>query len=91
LVQQKLLTFDQKAQLFALSTKYLHQFELEGNTFLEQAVTCDEIWEHYITQESKLSSMDWHQKGPSPAISWQDRGKCVLGFKMSDSCLFSFA
>jgi hypothetical protein len=36
----------------------LHCFELEGNTFLEQIVTCDEMWVNYLIPESKQSSME---------------------------------
>jgi hypothetical protein len=58
--------FDLKVQHVAESAKHLHQFELKGITFLEWTATCDDMWVHYFTPESKLSSMEWHHKGPLP-------------------------
>jgi hypothetical protein len=44
----------------------VHRFELEGNTILEQTVTCDKMWVHYFTPESKQSSMEWCHTGSPP-------------------------
>jgi hypothetical protein len=41
----------------AVSAKHLYKFEMQGNTFLDHGVICDEMWMHYFTQESKWSSM----------------------------------
>lgn len=64
---QKMLIFDLKAQCVVVPAKHLHWFELKGNKFLEQTVTCDETLVHCFTPESKQSSMAWHHKGsPTP-------------------------
>jgi hypothetical protein len=41
----------------------LRLFELDEDTFLVQIVTCDEMWVHYFTPESKRSSVGWCQEG----------------------------
>jgi hypothetical protein len=53
----KVVNVDQKVQCVAVSAKHLHQFELEGNIFLEQIVMCDETWVHYFTLKLELSSI----------------------------------
>jgi hypothetical protein len=57
---------DSNVQCVAVSAKHLHQFELQGNTFLEHGVTCDETWVPCFTRESKWSSVGWHHKGSRP-------------------------
>jgi hypothetical protein len=50
--------FHQQAQHVAMSAKNLHQCEMEGNTYLQRIVICDEMLAHYFTSELKQSSME---------------------------------
>jgi hypothetical protein len=58
--------FNKKAKRVAVSAKHLHQFELQGNTFVEHRVTCDKTWVQYFNPESKWFSMRWRHKGSPP-------------------------
>jgi hypothetical protein len=88
------MLFDKRAQCVAVFPKYLNWSDLKGNKFLEQLVTCDEMWVHYFTPLSKLSSMACitralhHQKIHDTAVSWYDNGKCLLGFRRRNHAKF---
>lgn len=60
-------TFNRMAQHIPVPAKHLCRFELEGNTFLEWTVACDEMLVLYFTPELKQSSMEWRYKG-SPTL-----------------------
>jgi hypothetical protein len=92
-----MLTFDQKAQCSAASVDHLYWFQLEGNTFKEQAVTCDRAWMHYCTPRVKVDEyrivshvISTSQKTQDKAVHWQDHGECVLGFRRSVSYHIDF-
>jgi hypothetical protein len=89
----KMLMFNQKMYHVPVSSEH-HQFELEGNTFLERIVTWNETWVQYFTPDSKWSNMEitrdlYHPKNSRQLSACKIMADVFLEFKRSDSYLFS--
>ncbi|PNF31454.1 hypothetical protein B7P43_G03413 [Cryptotermes secundus] len=56
---------DHKTHRMEVCQDLLHQFEAEGDKFLDSIVTEDETWCHHYEPESKRQSMEWrHPDSP---------------------------
>ena len=42
------------------------RFDREGENFLDRIITCDEIWVHHFTPESKQASKQWKHADSPP-------------------------
>ncbi|PNF17980.1 hypothetical protein B7P43_G17450 [Cryptotermes secundus] len=61
----QMLTQDHKTHRMEVCQELLHQFEAEGDKFLDSIVTGDETWCHHYEPESKRQSMEWrHPDSP---------------------------
>jgi hypothetical protein len=88
-------TFDQKAQVAAVSIERLHWCQLAGNSFLEWIMTRCEMCALLHTRVKAVQrgmvsqGISTIQKNQGTAVSWLDHGKYVLGFRWIYSCWFS--
>ena len=55
----KMLTPEHKQNCLDISRKLLDRFHKEGETFLQQIITCDETWAFHYKPETKQQSMEW--------------------------------
>jgi hypothetical protein len=63
----QLLTTECRERLSVAVNSNLQQYEREEPKFLDSVVTCDEIWVHFFTPESKRASKQWkHTDSPPP-------------------------
>jgi histone-lysine N-methyltransferase SETMAR len=54
------LTTKQRRQRKTICSELLERFDAEGEAFLSQIVTSDEIWAHHYEPETKRQSVEWH-------------------------------
>jgi hypothetical protein len=54
----KLLSNEQKARWFQISTYILDSFERKGDPLLNSVVICDKMWVHYFVPQTKRASME---------------------------------
>ena len=54
-----MLTQGHKTDRMEVFQDLLHQFESEGDRFLDSMVTGDETWCHHYELESERQSMEW--------------------------------
>ena len=47
------------------------RFDREGQNFLDCIITCDEIWVHHITPESKRASKQWKHANSRPPKNFE--------------------
>jgi hypothetical protein len=84
-----MLTFDQKVHV-AVSTKHVHQFQLDRNIFLEWMVTCTRYGCTTLHQSQSGPAWDGIKRDSHYSRhSFQDHGKRVFGFR-GHSCWFFF-
>ena len=60
-----MLTPEHKQNRLGISRKLLDRFHKEGNTFLQQIITCDETWAFHYKPETKQQSMEWKHTSSS--------------------------
>ena len=52
------LSSELKRARFTVSLDFLQRYSAEGNDFLSQFIKSDEIWVHYLSQETKQVTME---------------------------------
>jgi histone-lysine N-methyltransferase SETMAR len=84
----RLLSPEHRERRLVSVTQLLQRYERKGAEFWDSIVTCDEIWIHYFTPESKRASKQCkHTHSPPPKTSESNifsgevHGYCVLGFQ----------
>ncbi|PNF23675.1 Mariner Mos1 transposase [Cryptotermes secundus] len=75
----QMLTQDHKTHRMEVCQDLLHQFEAEGDKFLDSIVTEDETWCHHYELESKTQSMEWrHPDSPRKKFKTQPSAGKVM-------------
>ena len=59
----KQLTSEHEAKCMESALTFLQQYHDDGDEFLDQTITGDEIWVAHIIPETKQQSMHWHHSG----------------------------
>ncbi|PNF14079.1 hypothetical protein B7P43_G02148 [Cryptotermes secundus] len=75
----RMFTRDHKTHRTEVCQDLLHQFETEGDKFLDNIVTGDETWCHHYQPESKRQSMEWrHPDSPRKKFKTQPSARKVM-------------
>ena len=69
----RLLSDQQKTVRVQVSETLLEHYKEEGDAFIHRIVTCDEIWVHHYTPETKRASKEWRGKGEQCSVKAKTR------------------